>query len=78
MPPEYLATIGRGQLDGPVSDADGGVVYASKALASPEYKAQYSKEHLIPIVMGRAEARRFTAEFAKEVTESLKELGVIT
>ena len=48
-----------------------------KAIASPEYKAQYSKEHLIPIVMGRAEARRFTAEFAKEVTESLKELGVI-
>ena len=48
-----------------------------KAVASPEYKAQYTKEHLIPMVMGRAEARRFTAEFAKDVTESLKELGII-
>ena len=48
-----------------------------KALASPEYKAQYTKEHLIPMVMGRAEARRFTAEFAVEVTASLKELGII-
>ena len=48
-----------------------------KALASPEYKAQYTKEHLIPMVMGRAEARRFTAEFVVEVTASLKELGII-
>ncbi|MFZ2651943.1 MAG: tripartite tricarboxylate transporter substrate binding protein [Burkholderiaceae bacterium] len=48
-----------------------------KAIASPEYKAQYTKEHLMPMVLGRAEARRFTAGFAKEVTESLKELGII-
>ena len=48
-----------------------------KVLNSPEYKAQYAKEHLIPMVMGRAEARRFTTEFAQEVTGSLKELGII-
>ncbi len=48
-----------------------------KALALPEYKAQYTKESLIPMPMGRAEARRFTTEFAKEVTVSLKEMGVI-
>ena len=48
-----------------------------KALELPAYKASYTKENLIPIVMGRAEARSFTAQFAKEVTESLKELGVI-
>ena len=48
-----------------------------KALEVPAYKASYTKENLIPIVMGRAEARKFTAQFAKDVTESLKELGVI-
>lgn len=48
-----------------------------KAVASPEYKAQYTKEHLTPMVLGRAEARKFTTEFAKDVTESLKELGII-
>jgi len=48
-----------------------------KALALPEYKAQVAKEHLIPSLMGRADARRFTAEFAREVTDSLKELGVL-
>ena len=48
-----------------------------KALDTPAYKAAYTKENLIPIVMGRAEARRFTEQFAREVTESLKELGII-
>ena len=48
-----------------------------KALAIPEYKAQVAKEHLIPALMGRAEARRFTAEFAKDVADSLKELGIL-
>lgn len=48
-----------------------------KVLSSPEYKAQYAKEHLIPMPMGRAEARRFTSEFAKEVALSLKEMGII-
>jgi len=48
-----------------------------KALDVPAYKAAYGKENLIPVLMGREQARRFTAQFAKDVTESLKELGVI-
>ena len=48
-----------------------------QALASPEYKAQYTKEHLIPMVLGRAEARKFTTEFAKDVADSLKEMGIV-
>ena len=48
-----------------------------KALDNPAYKASYTKENLIPMVMGRAEARKFTAQFALDVTESLKELGII-
>lgn len=48
-----------------------------KVLDSPAYKAEYTKENLIPVLMGREEARRFTAQFVKDTTESLKELGVI-
>ena len=48
-----------------------------KALDNPAYKAAYTKESLIPMLMGREQARRFTVQFAKDVTESLKELGVI-
>ena len=48
-----------------------------KALDTPAYKASYTKENLVPALMGRAEARRFTEQFAKDVTASLKELGVV-
>ena len=48
-----------------------------KALETPAYKAAYTKENLIPMVMGRTEARKFTAQFALDVTESLKEMGII-
>ena len=48
-----------------------------KALADPAYKAAYSKENLIPALMGREEARKFTAQFVIDVTASLKDLGVI-
>jgi tripartite-type tricarboxylate transporter receptor subunit TctC len=48
-----------------------------KALELPAYKTAYTRESLIPALMGRAEARRFTAQFAKDVADSLKELGVI-
>jgi putative tricarboxylic transport membrane protein len=48
-----------------------------KVLDSPAYKAEYTKENLIPVLMGREEARRFTAQFVKDTTESLKELCVI-
>ncbi len=48
-----------------------------KALADPAYKAAYTKENLIPALMGRDEARKFTAQFVVDVTASLKDLGVI-
>jgi len=48
-----------------------------KALDSPAYKAVYGKESLVPSVMGRADARAFTAAFAADVQTTLKELGVI-
>ncbi|MCC6466764.1 MAG: tripartite tricarboxylate transporter substrate binding protein [Alphaproteobacteria bacterium] len=47
-----------------------------KILASAAYKAEYEKESLVPAFMGHAAAQKFTAEFAKEVTDSLKEFGV--
>lgn len=47
-----------------------------KVLASPAYKAEYAKESLVPGFMGHAEAQKFTAAFAKEVADSLKEFGV--
>ncbi len=48
-----------------------------KALDNPAYKAAIAKENLVPMLMGRAEARKFTAQFVVDVTASLKELGVI-
>ncbi len=48
-----------------------------KALDNPAYKAAIAKENLIPALMGRAEARKFTTQFVVDVTASLKELGVI-
>lgn len=48
-----------------------------KVVALPAYKAEYTREHLTPIVMGREAARKFTAEVAAETTESFKELGLI-
>jgi tripartite-type tricarboxylate transporter receptor subunit TctC len=48
-----------------------------QVLDSPAYKAEYSKESLMPTLMGRDEARRFTANFAAEIAASLRELGVV-
>ncbi len=48
-----------------------------KVIALPAYKAEYTREHLTPIVMGREAARKFTAEVAAETTESFKELGLV-
>jgi putative tricarboxylic transport membrane protein len=48
-----------------------------KALDNPAYKASYTKENLIPALMGREQARKFTAQFVTDVTASLKELGVV-
>ncbi|MBI3506356.1 MAG: tripartite tricarboxylate transporter substrate binding protein [Proteobacteria bacterium] len=48
-----------------------------QVLASDAFKKEYMKESLVPIPMGRVEARAFTARFAEEVTATLRELGVI-
>ena len=48
-----------------------------KVIALPAYKAEYTREHLTPIVMGREAARKFTAEVAAETTLSFKELGLL-
>jgi putative tricarboxylic transport membrane protein len=46
-------------------------------IKSKDYQAQIAKESLVVSVMGREEARKFTADFAEEVAASLKELGVV-
>lgn len=48
-----------------------------KVLEVPAYKAEYTRENLTPIVMGREAARKFTAEVAAETVESFKELGLL-
>jgi putative tricarboxylic transport membrane protein len=48
-----------------------------KVLESPAYKESYSKNDLLPAFMGRQEANKFTADFASELTQSMKELGVV-
>jgi tripartite-type tricarboxylate transporter receptor subunit TctC len=48
-----------------------------QAIASDAYKAEYARESLVPVVMGRAEAREFTRKFAEEIALTLRELGVI-
>jgi tripartite-type tricarboxylate transporter receptor subunit TctC len=46
-------------------------------LASDAYKDQITKDSLVPALMPREEARKFTNDFAEEVAGSLKELGVV-
>jgi putative tricarboxylic transport membrane protein len=48
-----------------------------KVVASPAYKAQYTKDNLQPMVLGREAARKFTAEVAAETTASFKEMGLL-
>ena len=48
-----------------------------KALAVPAYKAEYTKEQLTPMLLGREAARKFTAEVAQETRDSFKELGLL-
>ncbi len=47
-----------------------------KVVDSPAYKAEYTKDHLTPMVLGRAEARKFTADVAAETAASFKEMGL--
>ncbi|MBM3524517.1 MAG: tripartite tricarboxylate transporter substrate binding protein, partial [Alphaproteobacteria bacterium] len=46
-------------------------------LADPAYQAEYAKENLVPAFRASAEAGRFTAEVAAEITQSLRDLGVV-
>jgi tripartite-type tricarboxylate transporter receptor subunit TctC len=46
-------------------------------VAMPKYKTEYTKDNLIPMVLGREAARKFTAEFAAETTASFKEMGLL-
>lgn len=48
-----------------------------KAVASPTYKAQYTKDNLEPMVLGREAARKFTVDVAAETTASFKEMGLL-
>ena len=46
-------------------------------LADPAYQKEYAKESLIPAPMDAERATAFTAQFAKDVALSLRELGVV-
>jgi putative tricarboxylic transport membrane protein len=48
-----------------------------KVVESPAYKAEYTKDHLTPMVLGREAARKFTAEVAAETAASFKEMGLV-
>jgi tripartite-type tricarboxylate transporter receptor subunit TctC len=48
-----------------------------KVVELPAYKAEYTREHLTPMVMGREAARKFTAEVAADTVASFKELGLL-
>ncbi len=49
----------------------------AKAMENPAYKASYTKNDLIPALMGRQDAGNFTHDFVIELTQSMRELGVI-
>jgi tripartite-type tricarboxylate transporter receptor subunit TctC len=48
-----------------------------KAVASPAYKVEYTKDNLVPMVLGREAARKFTADVAVETAANFKEMGLI-
>ena len=48
-----------------------------KVVALPAYKADYTKDHLTPLVLGREAARKFTTEVAQETAAAFKEMGLI-
>jgi putative tricarboxylic transport membrane protein len=45
---------------------------ARKVLELPAYKAEYTRENLTPMLLGREAARKFTAEVAAETVTSFK------
>jgi tripartite-type tricarboxylate transporter receptor subunit TctC len=48
-----------------------------RALDNEAYKAQYTRDGMVPVAMGRAEARAFTRKFAEDVEKTLRDNGVI-
>lgn len=48
-----------------------------KVLAKPEYQKIYQAENLIPGYKDQKAARQLTADFAKEVSTSIRELGIV-
>jgi tripartite-type tricarboxylate transporter receptor subunit TctC len=48
-----------------------------KVLESPAYKAEYTKDNLTPMLLGREAARKFTADVAAETAASFKEMGLL-
>jgi len=48
-----------------------------KVLANPAYRAEYTKDNLTPVMLGREGARKFTTEFVTETTNDLKALGLL-
>lgn len=48
-----------------------------KVLADPAFRKSYTQNNLIPTLMGHQEAIAFTNQFALEITQTMKELGVV-
>jgi len=48
-----------------------------KVVALPAYKAEYTKDNLVPMVLGREAARKFTADIAAETEANFKEMGLV-
>jgi putative tricarboxylic transport membrane protein len=48
-----------------------------KVLADPGFRKSYTQNNLIPTLMGHQEAIAFTNQFALEITQTMKELGVV-
>lgn len=48
-----------------------------QVLAKPEYRKIYEAENLIPAYKGQRDARELTAEFAKDLAASMRELQII-
>ena len=50
---------------------------ARKVLELPAYKAEYTKDHLTPMLLGREDARKFIQEVAQETANDFKEMGLL-
>lgn len=46
-------------------------------LAAPAYREVYTKEALVPVMLGRDQARSFTSQAAQEIASALREMGVV-